>query len=256
LRSNAEDLAERVLQEGILREKAERAVRSRDEMLRVVSHDLRNPLGNIKLAASMLASADTTEDRKPQLLEMIQRLATRVNRIIQDLIEIAKAESGQPMPLDLGDVSALAVTQEACTLNRMSAERKRVRLHCDGSSNTVVRADHHRILQALSNLIDNAIKFSPENGHIGVTAGATDGGVEFLVTDSGAGIPESQMKDIFRPFWKDERRPEAGIGLGLAIVKKIVELHGGRIQVRNEPGTGCTFSFWIPAGIVSRQRSA
>lgn len=188
---------------------------------------------------------------------MVHRLTDRMNRIIQDLVDIARAESGQPMPLDLQEISARPLLDEACALNRMNAERKRIRFDCAPyPDDIVIRADRHRILQVLSNLIDNALKFSPERGAVSLKVERTKTGVQFSVTDTGPGIPESEMEQIFAPFWRDARRPEAGIGLGLAIVKKIVELHGGGIGVRNEPAAGTTFYFWLPAADQPRRLSA
>ena len=169
--------------------------------------------------------------------------------MVMDLLDAARIQSGQaisiqPQPLPVGPLLA-----EAVEAFRLQAEQKCQRLVCetaDGVSH--VLADNDRLHQVLSNLIGNAVKFTPEGGLIRVTAEPeANGMVRFSVSDTGPGIPQELLPRLFQPFAQAADTASLGTGLGLAISKGIVEAHGGEIQAHTVPGEGTTFTFTLPA---------
>jgi signal transduction histidine kinase len=227
--------------------KARAAVRTRDEVLAIVSHDLRNPVSVISMSASIL-EMPIPEDQKARSLAAIKRSAATMNRLIADLLDASALESGkfsvEPAPLAIGPV-----LEEACEQFSADAREKRQHLDCHASGELpLVSADRERVLQVLSNLIGNAIKFTPDGGRITLTAECQDAENEVLVSvrDTGAGIEPADLPNIFESFWRTSRNRRGGAGLGLAISKGIVEAHGGRIDAESRPGHGSTFSFTLP----------
>jgi signal transduction histidine kinase len=231
---------------------AEDAVRSRDELLRFVSHDLRNPLTNIALTASMLGSvSDFSTDDSRRLLDIIKHGTDRMNSLVRDLVEIGKMEAAQEIPLNLTDFRVDSLLQEACVLSQVICEKKKITLSCRSNGTQLsVHADRDRILQVLTNLIDNAVKFTPEGGTVTVACREMHQAVSFSVADTGMGIAQEHLPLIFERYWQ---RPgsERGTGLGLAIAKRFVERHGGRIWAESKPGEGTTFSFVLPQRQIS-----
>ena len=257
----AEDLcgsAALALENARLFRDAQQAARIRDEVLRIVAHDLRNPLNTILLSAGVLgellglaAEARPAEQRQ---IDMIRRSVHRADRLIQDLLDVARVEAGT-LAIEAEPQSAAALVHEAVDLHRPLADEKKIRIGAElPESLPQVSADHDRILQVFSNLIDNAIKFTPEGGRITVRAEPGVDEVVFSVEDTGSGIPEDQRGHLFDPFWQARRARRAGAGLGLAIARGIVEAHGGRMSVESEVGKGTTMSFTVPAS--ERQRRA
>ena len=232
-------------QEREAKEKAEAAVRVRDETLGIVSHDLRNPLTTIALSADLLAGAPPEE--QPELIETIRTSARRMERLIQDLLDVARVEAGgltvapvliEPEPL----------VREVCAAHEALAEQKRQRLTCDVRGPLPhVCGDRDRLAQVLGNLLGNAVKFTPERGAIQVEVRPREREVYFTVRDSGPGIPEADLKNVFTPYWQAKKTAHMGAGLGLAIVRGIVEAHGGRVWAENPPGGGAMFTFTVPA---------
>ena len=148
-----------------------------------------------------------------------------------------------------GIISAEAVMRKACEWLRPTAEQHRQQIICDVAGLLPdICADHDRLLQVFGNLIGNAIKFTPERGTITVRAASNEDGVTFSVTDSRAGIPEADLKNVFRPYWQAKKTAHMGAGLGLAIVRGIVEAHHGTVWAGNERGGGAVFTFTIPKG--------
>ena len=233
-------------QEREAKEKAEAAVRVRDETLGIVSHDLRNPLTQVALSADLLVDAEQHEQR--ELIETIRTAARQMQRLIQDLLDVARLEAGR-FSVDRGVISAEAVVREACESYRPIAEQRRQQIICDVTGPLPdICGDHDRLLQVFGNLIGNAVKFTPERGTITVRAVSNSDGVTFSVTDSGPGIPETDLKNVFRPYWQAKKTAHMGAGLGLAIVRGIVEAHHGTVWAGNERGGGAVFTFTIPKG--------
>jgi signal transduction histidine kinase/CHASE3 domain sensor protein len=228
------------------RQAAEGAVRARDEVLAIVSHDLRNPLNAIAVGAQALLSSDSSREQQVPMLQIIRRNAARMDRLIQDLLDASRLQAGRrlavsPAPLDLA-----AVVAEAC---QATAVRTRATLQTIGSEVPEglppVLADRDRLLQVLGNLIDNALKFTPEGGRITVQASCGEGHLRVAVTDNGPGIPDRHLPRLFEPFWQAQQAGRQGAGLGLSIAKGIVEAHGGRIGVETVEGRGSTFWFTL-----------
>jgi signal transduction histidine kinase len=224
---------------------SQQAVHAREEVLAIVSHDLRNPLSAITLAASMLLMGELTAEDREQL-EIISLSAGRMSRLIQDLLDVTRLEGGKRLPIQPERVEVEPLLHEAHELFKVQAAASRITLEHEVRSAPVIFADRHRVMQVLSNLIGNAMKFTPAGGSI--TARAKDDGddVLFTVTDTGTGIAPEHLGEIFHPYWQAKRTERLGAGLGLSITKGIVEAHGGRIWVESTPGVGTTFYFTMP----------
>jgi signal transduction histidine kinase len=235
------------LRRAVMLEKLERSLRSREELQRVLAHDLRNPLNTVAMAATALAHSSRLDKKDARLLEMIQRSTFRMNRLIQDLLDNAVIEHHGELPLNPQDHPAHSLAEEVCELTRVQASAKTVQIHCDIDGQATVRVDRDRFLQVVINLIDNAIKFTPEGGTVTLKSEVRSNEVRFSVTDTGPGIPETDRDRIFEPYWQAPATSHLGAGLGLAIAKQIVEQHGGRIWVESAEGRGSTFIFTIPA---------
>ena len=223
-----------------------RAVRVRDEVLGIVSHDLRNPINTVMLAAGLLLEARLPEEQQRRQLEIITRAAGRMNRLIQDLLDVARMESGR-LAVERVPQPVAPMVREAVESHRSQAEERSLTLTCAAEDDLpIVEADRDRVLQVFSNLVGNAIKFTPPGGTIGVHAECREGEVVLSVRDTGMGIAGEELTHLFEPYWQASRTAHLGAGLGLSIAKGIVEAHGGQIWVESEPGSGSTFWFTLP----------
>jgi PAS domain S-box-containing protein len=231
-------------QEREAKEKAEAAVRVRDETLGIVSHDLRNPLTKIALSADLLTAAPAGE--QTELVETIRSSARQMQRLIQDLLDVARMETGS-LSVAKDDVDAATLVREMCESNAPIARQKEQKIVCQiGDDLPPICGDRERLVQVFGNLIGNAIKFTPERGTITVDVKRAPRHVEFTVSDTGPGIPEADLKRVFTPYWQAKKTAHMGAGLGLAIVRGIVEAHGGKVWAENAPGGGAVFRFTIP----------
>lgn len=213
----------------------------RDEMLGIVSHDLRTPLNAIHLAAQLLARRHTGVE-----LTMISRAIERANRLVQDLLTAALIDGGK-LPLARGDEAIAGLLAEAVELHRAPAVAKQVELRVTTEDDLpLVSADRHRLLQAVSNLLSNAIRFAPEGSRVEVAARRVAGSVHITVADAGPGIAPDALAHVFDRFWQAAHHHEVGVGLGLAIVKGIIDAHGGTVEVESRPGEGATFTLTLP----------
>lgn len=223
------------------------ATRLREEVLNVVSHDLRNPLTSVTLAArSLLRSLDAPDQQDARgQAERILNATERAVRLIEDLLDVAKIE-GAGLRMEKRPTSPRDLVEEAVEVHRPLAEASHLHIEAGVEEPLPeIEVDRDRMQQVLSNLIGNAIKFSPEGGRIEVRVAARDDRVEFAVADTGRGIPPEHLPHVFDRFWQASQR-RGSIGLGLAISRGIVSFHGGDIDVASEPGRGTTFTFWIP----------
>ena len=226
----------------------QRAVAARDDLLRVVAHDLRNPLSTIILqASSMERIGPEPERRNPQARDIIVRAAARMNRLIQDLLDVALVEAGQ-FKVEPTRLSAEKLARDALETQASLAAEANLEVELDVADDVgQISADRNRLLQVFENLIGNAIRYTKAGGRITLGARSDDGNVEFSVSDTGVGIPPDGLPHVFDRFWQatmQDRR--SGAGLGLSITKGIVEAHGGRIWVESQVGRGTTFTFTIP----------
>jgi PAS domain S-box-containing protein len=251
--SLAADLARRaaiVVEHARLFHEAQQATRARDDVLAVVAHDLRNPLNTVTMAVSLMLETTPVENvQERRQVEIVRRAADRMNRMIQDLLDVKRMESGR-LGVDPRPESPASLINDTVEMLRPLANGSTIVLESDvAESLPPVMADAARIQQVLSNLVGNAVKFTPREGRVTVCAEPIDGGVRFGVIDTGPGIPPDQVPHIFGQFWQAMPSDRRGIGLGLAIAKGIVEAHGGMIWVESNVGLGSTFYFTLPSAV-------
>jgi PAS domain S-box-containing protein len=246
----AQDLAHRAglaIEHGQLYDRAQEAIRAREEVLGVVSHDLRNPLSTIHLSAELLL--DAGEERRAenvQSLERIRRVSKQMDQMIGDLLDMSSIESGS-FAVERSRHAVAALVEEARDLLQPLGEEKWIRLECQLDSDVSdVDIDSRQILRVFSNLVGNAIKFTPEGGRITVGASKHGAEVQFSVADTGPGIPSEHIPHVFDRYWQARSGDRRGAGLGLAIAKGIVEAHGGRIWVESGENGGAVFRFSVP----------
>ena len=245
MRRLAEDAAERIaigIDNATLYAEAQRAIRGRDELLAVVSHDLRNPLNIIALALQMMESDPSAASNA---LPRAKRGAERMLRLIEDLLDVARIDNGT-LRVEPGRMDIVALLDDTLEQHRSLAADRRITLVRDFERAVgFAHADRHRVSQALANLVGNALKFTPAGGTIRIGAEARGDKISIWVSDTGPGIPREHLSHIFDRFWQPQQRRD-GVGLGLAIVKGIVDAHGGAIEVDSTVGAGTTFRFTLP----------
>jgi signal transduction histidine kinase len=236
-------------------EDAEASIEAREQVLKIVSHDLRNPLHTISMCASLLLELPMPPEKQDVHLQRIKRAGERMNRLVQDLLDVAKLEAGR-VAISTRPIDVAPMVREAHDMLSSLAAEKGVRLDvvvADGLQPVV--ADEGRVLQVISNLVGNAVKFTAAGGTITIRADDAPGGVRFSVSDTGVGMTPEQLSKLFGRFWQANPADRRGIGLGLSIAKGIVEAHGGRIWVESQPGAGTTFHFTLSASLASGVRS-
>ena len=219
----------------------------RGDVLGVVAHELRNPLSVVALNAQVLAEG-VHDPSLREAAEDVTRAAARMTRLIADLLDVTRIQAGAlGMTRREHDVSAI-LTEMHRTYEPLFASRG-IRFTVDlPPLASVASCDHDRIVQVLSNLLSNAMKFTPANGLVGLRAELREGNqIELVLTNSGAGISASALPHVFERFWQHDVDTTRGLGLGLYICKKIVEAHGGRIWAESGLGSGATFRFTLPA---------
>jgi PAS domain S-box-containing protein len=232
-----------------LYDQARRAIRARDDVLGVVSHDLRNPLGVISMCAtSLLADGFADEGRDRETLGTIQRSAHWAQRLIQDLLDVSAIEAGGLSLTRRPEDTAILVTRAVLLHGELAAEREISLVAELPESLPRVDVDADRVVQALGNLIGNALKFTPYRGMVRVGAADEVDRVRMFVSDSGPGIPDEHAPHVFDRFWTSGGASRTrGSGMGLAIVRGIVDAHGGRVWLEPaQPGSGATFSLTLP----------
>lgn len=220
-------------------------MRAREDMVSVVSHDLRNPLNVVTMTAALL-KRELGGTPTGRYVERIERSVEQMLRLINDLLDVARIESGT-FAIEAGSQSPASLIGAAVELFRPLATSRSLAMVAVASDQLPpVHADRGRVLQLLSNLVGNAIKFTPSGGRIELTAHPRDGAVRFEVRDSGPGIAPEHHAKVFDRFWQARRSDGRGAGLGLAIAKAIVDAHGGAIGVDSHPGAGACFHFTLP----------
>jgi signal transduction histidine kinase len=218
-----------------------------NEVLAVVSHDLRNPLNIISVGASLLDGGQHSERERSEILRIIKSASDRMERLLTDLLSLARLDGGQSLPVSPAPMDLRSLLEDVRDAFSGPARRNRRLLECRiGEGLPTVVADRDRIHQVLSNLVGNALKFTPAGGTITLEAEAAPGEVRCAVRDTGPGLTEEEMARLFDPFWQAEKTARLGFGLGLKIAKCIVEAHGGNLSVASVRGTGTTFSFALP----------
>lgn len=234
---------------------------SKDQLVSVVSHEIRNPLAAILGFAELLKAGMIAQSGVEGALETIHRESLRLSSLLDDLLDIQRIESGRTR-LNLQPVELHSVVDEVVELTWVQASPQHHLVLNLPEGLPRVRGDRDKLKQVFSNLLGNAIKYSPMGGQVTIQAQATHvpawaGGlcqpsakaITVTVQDEGLGIPPDALPRLFEPFYRvvsDDRRKVAGSGLGLAIVKTIIEAHGGGITAESELGQGSTFRFWLP----------
>lgn len=248
----ANDLRRSALENDLARQvrREQEAVRARDELVAVVSHDLRNPMTVISMLCGMMQKAFSsdgahTSRRISTAIDTMQQATARMNTLLEDLLDTSKIDAGRytisPQPLDVGHIF-----EEAQSLLTPLAQDKDISISFEADPDLRVHADPERLFQVLSNLIGNAIKFTPRLGTVGVCAKSVGNEIVFTVRDSGEGIAKEHLPHVFDRYWTIKEGNPTGTGLGLYITQGIVEAHGGHIVAESEPGQGSEFRFTVP----------
>jgi signal transduction histidine kinase len=235
----------------MLYQQAQEAVRWREDLLAVVSHDIKTPLLVVRMNTQMLlrAARPANEERRRhgrRHLELILKAVDQMRDLIGGILDRARLQ-GMPQPLAPQPLAVEALFEQALEVLRPLALGKCQELVvevCPGVPR--VRVDRERVLQVLTNLVGNAIKYTPASGTLTVRAKKVDGQVRVSVKDSGPGIAAQDVPHLFERFWRAAGALERGTGLGLSIAKSIVEAHGGSIWVETREGAGSTFFFTLP----------
>ncbi|HEX7708330.1 MAG TPA: ATP-binding protein [Thermoanaerobaculia bacterium] len=226
---------------------SQQAVRAREEVLAIVSHDLRNPLNAVTLGASLLQMSTTLSDEDREQIDTMEVSAGRMKRLIEDLLDVTRLEGGKRLPIDAAPLAVGELLEETQELFRVQATVASISMEYSVPDDLpLLLVDRHRIMQVMSNIIGNSMKFTPPGGRITVAATAEGNHVRMTVADTGPGIPTDDLGAIFSPYWQAKRTERMGAGLGLPIAKGIVEAHGGAIWAESEPGEGTTFHFTLP----------
>ena len=227
--------------------RAQKEARAREQLLGVVSHDLRTPLSVITMCARALEDRPGDAASSLEAARAIRESATLMHRLIEDLLDLAVIDVGR-LPLKRRPEDPLLLLMRAVESFDRLARARQIALVTDVPDELPpVWADAGRVLQVLYNLLSNALKFTPTGGRIVVRAEARNDALHVVVHDTGDGIPAEQLPHVFDRFWRGEASKHHGAGLGLAIARGIVEAHGGRIWAESTPGEGATFHFTLPS---------
>jgi signal transduction histidine kinase len=230
------------------RARAEAARVSREQVLTIVAHDLRNPLTTIKMSVTLLRRRQQGADELARRLEAIERAVTRSDNLIRDLLDASRAERGE-LEVAIRDEAVRSVLHDVREFFTAVARERRIVFEVIYEGSGSIRCDRDRLLQVLGNLIGNALKFTPEGGLITLRVEEGDRDVRFEVADTGPGIKPEDLPHIFDRYWYTDRR---GTGLGLFIAQSILISHGSRLDVRSEPGRGARFFFTLPLAPAAR----
>jgi signal transduction histidine kinase len=225
---------------------AEQEVERRNNVLAMVAHELRNPLSIIAMNNEFLAES-LTDPKAREPAEEVRRSVTRMQRLLRDLVDLARIEGGAlrivKRPFELATLS----TEILAAYGPLFAKRGVAFACAPPVPGVVATFDHDRVVQVLSNLLSNAMKFTPAGGQVGLSMERRADDIEIAVTDTGSGMPKQALPRVFSRFWQGSSEPGTGLGLGLYICEKIVAAHAGRISVESELGKGTTFRFTLPA---------
>jgi len=225
-------------------EQEQKLVRIRDDILGVVAHDLRSPLTTITLSTQLMQGS--SEEEQAEHVETILSTTRRMQRLIQDLLDVTKLESSR-LSIQKDPVDPIAIVREVVSEQRPIAREKEITLETSiPDLAPKVCGDADRLAQALTNLIGNALKFTPAGGTVRVCLDSDGSQIRFEVTDTGPGIPSQDLPHLFEPFWQAKKTAHLGAGLGLKITRGIAEAHGGSIEAKNAPEGGACFVVTVP----------
>lgn len=238
------------------KEIADQAIKSRDEMLGIISHELKNPLTSMSLSSHLIQKLLSKEPSSEKVLSLIKGFdpsIQRMNKLVSDLLDVTRLES-QALHCVPKLISLSNITDEVIGIYMATAEAKDIVISSQISSEcTEIFADEVRTIQILSNLVSNAIKFSSPGGKVKIDAFKSGEMAEISVTDNGKGIPKEELSRVFEKFWQEKESEHIGTGLGLAIAKGLVESLGGKIWVVSTLGEGSSFHFTLPLKVGQQQ---
>jgi signal transduction histidine kinase len=243
------DLAAALAAQKAANEALERLNRTKSEFVSIVSHEFRTALTGIQGFSEMMRDEDFTLDEMKEYAGDINKDAQRLNRMITEMLDLDRMESGR-MTLNLAEVDLNQIVVEVAERARPSAPAHPIRLELDEAL-PLLTGDRDKLTQVLTNLVSNAVKYSPAGGEIVLCSRRDNDQAHVLVQDHGMGIPPEALEKVFERFSRVEsgtNRYIQGTGLGLPIVRQIVQMHGGRAWVESTLGEGSTFQFTVPLG--------
>ena len=248
----AEELARRAavaIDNARLHDLVHAGIQARDDMIGIVSHDLRNPVNAVKMLTGVMLDRQSKEAIPAEMVDyasLIRQAAEQMDGLIRDLLDVTRVEAGR-LAVALRRENTEELLSDALRTLAPVTEEKSIKLRLNAPDDLPdVVADRERIGQAISNLVGNAVKFSPAGGEITVRVAVLDNELVLSVSDKGQGMTPEQLSHAFDRFWQSSRTDRQGAGLGLAITKGIIEAHGGRIWAESSPGSGSTFYFTLP----------
>lgn len=230
------------------RTEATRTEEMRNDFVANVSHELKTPVGAISLLAEAIDDAAADEEAVRRFAKRMHKETVRLSALVQDIIELSRLQGTDMVdhaePVDINELVA-----DAIEANRLPAEKRNITVVMGGSADNPVYADGPMLTTAFRNLIDNAIRYSPEGSQVGVGIRSRDGLAQVTVTDRGPGIAPDDQERVFERFYRIDSarsRNTGGTGLGLSIVKHVVSNHGGEVNLWSQPGQGSTFTVRLP----------
>jgi len=229
---------------------------TRRDFVANVSHELKTPVGALALLAEAVLDGSDDQEQVRRFSAKIMQEATRLGTLVTELIALSRLQGAEKLP-DLTSVDVDVVVSEAMSRSRPAAESAGIAIATDAESGLLVEGDRTLLVTALSNLLDNAVSYSPPGSPVSVSRRMVAGFVEIAVTDRGIGIAEDQQTRVFERFYRVDKarsRATGGTGLGLAIVKHVAMNHGGEVKLWSLPGTGSTFTLRIPAHLDQAER--
>ncbi|WP_144829676.1 cell wall metabolism sensor histidine kinase WalK [Kocuria rhizophila] len=226
-----------------------RAQSIRNDFVANVSHELKTPVGAVSLLSEAIEDAAGDEESVRHFAASLQRESMRLSALVQDIIELSRLQ-GTDVVAKGTPVNLNRTVGEAVDRSRLAAETKHIEIRVGGRIDAPVFGDPDMLVTAVRNLIDNAVRYSPEHTRVGVGLRERDGMAQITVTDQGPGIPESEQDRVFERFYRVDSarsRQTGGTGLGLSIVKHVMAQHGGEVSVWSQPGRGSTFTLVLPS---------
>jgi heavy metal sensor kinase len=229
-------------------ERLEKAFKRQQQFTGDASHELRTPLSVIQAESTLALNKERSADEYRHSLEVVSDESVHMSRVIDQLLTLARADSAKEQ-LSFEDIDLGALLAGIGKTAEVMSRDKGLEFRLELMDTATVRGDRAKLRELFLNLLDNAIRYSPDGGTISITLRRAKGMAVTAVTDTGIGIPEEEIPHIFDRFYRVDRarsRAQGGAGLGLAICSYIAEAHGGRIDATSEPGKGSTFSVWLP----------